>query len=176
MAIALLIYVCFGSTAHAASVCETNFGDVLVLPGNFSRPTQSSFTNVSDAPALQSLQACQFISFDPRFNAILGPDPSVSQLSSSKNYSFAHEAATYLPGGQRGRAASHPTVASVLNSTQLENSIFADQNAVFFSSDRQGNKESGDTYVELWTVDLANGSLRELLPSSPVPQACIFCS
>ena len=86
-AVALLIYVYCCSTVYAASVCDTNLADVPVLPGNFTRPVQSSFTesDVSDGQALQSLRACQFISFDPSFDAILGPQPSVSQLSSSKN-------------------------------------------------------------------------------------------
>ena len=89
-------------TAAASSECAAPIDQLRVLPSGFNRSVLQPFTTTSSAnilvPVAAELSACQFISFDPAFDQIIGTDRTIFQVGPSKTYNWAHEGATYLPG------------------------------------------------------------------------------
>ena len=87
-------------------MCSPNL--VNALPENYYRPaaapentpvgTSFSFLNTSAAP-FSKYQNCTFVSFDTRFDAILGSDPELTVLGGvTKDIPYAFEGPSYLHG------------------------------------------------------------------------------
>ena len=83
--------------------------EVNVLPEDFERSASAplvapvgsefSFLNTSDAPFATQAEGCAFVSFDPRFDELLGANPETRVLGGvRKTTPYAHEAAVYLSG------------------------------------------------------------------------------
>ena len=86
-----------------AGECAAQVNQLRVLPSGFNRSVLQPFTTTSSAnslvPVAAELAACQFISFDPAFDQIIGTDRILFQVGPNRTYNWAHEGATYLPGG-----------------------------------------------------------------------------
>jgi hypothetical protein len=123
-----------------------------VIADPFFRPVVAPFTNTTVGPSNETLlqeensiytpETLNFVSFDPLFDQLVGPAPVVLTLA-QKNYSFAHEGPVCLEG----------------------------LNALFFTSNRQGNTSTSNQYVETWLMDVQKGNLTQILPTPTVPMA-----
>ena len=88
---------------YEQEACPVSTEDLRVLPDDFNRAVLVPFTNTSlNGSGLISeaayLQPCQFQSFDPSFDSLLGSNRTIYQLGPDRTYNWAHEGAAYLPG------------------------------------------------------------------------------
>jgi len=122
--------------------------DLVVLPSGFQRGLGEAWQNTTlesvsglkaSVGAALNISEAQFLSFDPRFEELLGKHPKLEVLA-ERNYSFAHEAPVFLPKS----------------------------NEVFFVSNRLGNLSSEDQHVELHAIDLATFAVRDIPSTIPM--------
>ena len=88
-----------------AGLCTLLTTDVLVLPNGYNRSLEEPLTSTVGDAQLESLANCQFISFDPSFEALLGSNRTIYQLGGNFTSNVAFEGPVYLPGKLLGGLA-----------------------------------------------------------------------
>ncbi|KAK9815957.1 hypothetical protein WJX74_009390 [Apatococcus lobatus] len=80
-----------------AGLCTLPTPQVLVLPNQFNRSLEAPLTSTADDVQLNDLSNCQFISFDPSFEVLLGGNRTIYQLGGNFTSDVAFEGPVYLP-------------------------------------------------------------------------------
>lgn len=98
-----LISSCAQITELAArSSCSVGSEQLRVLPNDYERGVLQAFTTTTAGPgtpqAIKQLQGCTFQSYSPAFDMLVGSNRTLLQVGPTRNYNWAHEGATYLPG------------------------------------------------------------------------------
>ena len=79
-------------------LCAVPTQEIRVLPEEFNRNLTEPFTSTSGASQIEQLAGCQFLSFDPAFDALLGTNRTFYQLGLNSTFNYAFEGPVYLPG------------------------------------------------------------------------------
>ncbi|CAL8467156.1 g6692 [Coccomyxa elongata] len=139
-----------GSAADAlpSKVCNVSPASLAEIPEPFERDALEplhttkvapSGHQLQDTPKGAELKDCVFLAHDSNFHSLIGANPTVKRLA-QKDYTFAHEGPVWLPAIGK----------------------------LFFVSNRLGDTDSSNQYVELWLLDPETLETTQVQPKVPI--------
>lgn len=134
--------------ALPSEVCNVSPASFANIPLPFERDASEPLHTTTVAPSGHQLQDtamgaelkdCMIVAYDSKFHSLIGANPTVRRLA-RKDYTFAHEGPVWLPSIRK----------------------------LFFVSNRLGDTESTDQYVELWMLDPETLETTQVQPKVPI--------